>query len=422
MKNNFKHKNGKLKIKYKTDFTRPILNENFEERKWEEVEKEDPDFNFYWASVKTIKTKVFNPHYKFRLRNNQMVNHFPNHLELTRKDLLIKNFKRFFPKLPKKAKLVNNTQIDLTKKVIPSSYILPSEYSLFLEDFQKSEEKKWIFKPAGSAQGLGIKIITKLSQAKNLSTLIKNSKKLHSSIKEKFVICKYLDNPLLINSRKFDLRTYVLVTNYNPLTIWRHKAGFARVCFEDYTKIRKKSCDPNKDLHGHLTNVSFQKYSEKYNDKHGGKWPISSLFFYIERNFGKKILDKLKKDIDEVYVISLKTVQNCINNDFHCFELYGFDILIDNKFRPWLIEVNASPSLLNTTKNDYMMKKHVLNDLINVVFPPDWAKSKRKGVACRRGKDVKVGGFEKIFDESEGDGEKKSLRQLIYNNRFKKRY
>lgn len=60
----------------------------------------------------------------------------------------------------------------------------------------------------------------------------------NSSIKYKkdssFIVSKYIDNPLLIDDKKFDLRTYILVTNYSPLKVWWYEEGFARVCFEDY--------------------------------------------------------------------------------------------------------------------------------------------------------------------------------------------
>lgn len=43
-------------------------------------------------------------------------------------------------------------------------------------------------------------------------------------------------------------------------------------------------------------------------------------------------------------------------NDRHCFECYGYDIIVDNGLQPWLVEVNASPSLSATTESDRVMK------------------------------------------------------------------
>lgn len=51
-----------------------------------------------------------------------------------------------------------------------------------------------------------------------------------------------------------------------------------------------------------------------------------------------------------VIIKSLRACQNIIINDRHCFELYGYDIIVDDNLKPWLIEVNASPSLSTTTQ------------------------------------------------------------------------
>jgi tubulin polyglutamylase TTLL1 len=59
----------------------------------------------------------------------------------------------------------------------------------------------------------------------------------------------------------------------------------------------------------HLTNVAIQKNSEEYNDRHGGKWSISNLRFYLEQTRGKAITDKCFDDINNIVYISLKSVQ-----------------------------------------------------------------------------------------------------------------
>ena len=64
---------------------------------------------------------------------------------------------------------------------------------------------------------------------------------------------------------------------------------------------------------------------------------------------------------------SLQSVQKVIINDKHCFELYGFDILLDDNLKPWLIEVNASPSMTANTPQDYDGKIGLLEDTFAIL-------------------------------------------------------
>jgi tubulin polyglutamylase TTLL5 len=52
----------------------------------------------------------------------------------------------------------------------------------------------------------------------------------------------------------------------------------------------------------------------------------------------------------------------------NCFELYGFDILIDSDLKPWLLEVNLSPSLNCDTVIDMKIKSALICDLLNLVI------------------------------------------------------
>ena len=95
---------------------------------------------------------------------------------------------------------------------------------------------------------------------------------------------------------------------------------------------------------------------------HGGKWSIKKLKFFLEMTRGKELVDKCFEGIRNIVYISLKSVQSVIINDKHCFEVYGFDVLIDEALKPWLIEVNASPSLTASTEIDRTLKMGVIHD------------------------------------------------------------
>lgn len=50
-----------------------------------------------------------------------------------------------------------------------------------------------------------------------------------------------------------------------------------------------------------------------------------------------------------------------------CFQVLGFDIMIDKYFKPWLIEVNCSPSFATDSALDYEVKKNVIADAFKLL-------------------------------------------------------
>jgi len=50
-----------------------------------------------------------------------------------------------------------------------------------------------------------------------------------------------------------------------------------------------------------------------------------------------------------------------------CFEILGFDILIDEKLKPWLIEINHAPSFATDTPLDFKIKKDLIADTIQIL-------------------------------------------------------
>lgn len=159
---------------------------------------------------------------------------------------------------------------------------------------------------------------------------------------------RYIDDPLLIGGKKFDLRLYVVVVSYRPLKAYLSDLGFARFCNIKYTTEAAEM--DNQFVH--LTNVAIQRRGVKFNSRHGNKWPLQDLKIFLESTHEKNSVDKLFMDLELAIINSLRSVQNVMINDSHCFELYGYDMIIDSSLKPWLIEVDISrPRLISSACN-----------------------------------------------------------------------
>ena len=392
------HQNARVKLGWKSDLNKDVIIQNFTDRFWEETDDDD-DWNFFWASVNTIR-QIFSGKSYIKLTDYQVLNHFPNFYELTRKDLMAKNIKKYKKLLLKEGKSVDHLDF------LPLTYVLPQDMSIFIEEFKKYPNALWILKPNNKCQGQGITLLNKTSKVKkmNFSKKVTTDNNQTVNINDIYVVSKYIENPFLMGGKKFDLRIYCLVTTFHPLKAYLYQQGFCRFCNE---KFSVDVSDIN-NIYMHLTQKS-----------NGGKFSLQNLHFYLENVYGYERAKKCHQDITQVIIGALLSVQNVMFNDKHCFELYGYDILIDQNLKPWLIEINSSPSLSTTTKGDFILKKRLINDVIDIVITDKWLDEKGKpGVSSFTGKSQ--GLFDLIYDGTEIKEEKKTKEVFGVKGRYSK--
>ncbi|XP_043490196.1 probable tubulin polyglutamylase TTLL9 [Polistes fuscatus] len=71
--------------------------------------------------------------------------------------------------------------------------------------------------------------------------------------------------------------------------------------------------------------------------------------------------------VEGVIMASLLAVQPVMMQGRNSFELYGYDVILDESLTPWLLEVNASPSLSATDTEDYRLKFDLIDDVLNII-------------------------------------------------------
>ena len=157
------------RAKFRTDLEKHVIVSNLENRGYTRVKEDDEEaWNFFWASVSTIR-QMFSPDSGIRLTENQFVNHFPNFYELCRKDLMVKNIKRYRKDLERDGNALAERDEHGKYRlldIVPQTYLLPGDFNLFVDEFKRVPGSVWILKPNARSQGSGIVIVSKLAQIK----------------------------------------------------------------------------------------------------------------------------------------------------------------------------------------------------------------------------------------------------------------
>lgn len=120
-----------------------------------------------------------------------------------------------------------------------------------------------------------------------------------------FVIQKYIEDPLLIDNRKFDLRIWVLMTHERKVYVF--KEGYVRTSCEPYSL---KDCDVDKQ-YIHLTNNAVQKYSTEYGKyEDGNQLSFQVLEEYLRKNDISFEKDCLPRILDMIVMSKPKCFQS----------------------------------------------------------------------------------------------------------------
>jgi tubulin monoglycylase TTLL3/8 len=226
---------------------------------------------------------------------------------------------------------VKSTKSNL--ELLETGKFLIKEISKYLPQIlMEGCENVWIIKPGQNARGSGVRCV------RDLEEILDSGCKMQSR-----VVQKYSESPLLVplpqGLCKFDLRIWVLVTSVDPAEIFMYNSCYCRLCQEPYNL---SSLDPFR----HLANYSIQKSVAK--SQSSTIWTLSQLLGFL-KTLNKSWLEILPK-IHNIIIQTLLPVCEIMEPRPGCFELYGFDILIDSYFEPWLLEVNLSPACSERTE------------------------------------------------------------------------
>ncbi|KAF4663966.1 hypothetical protein FOL47_005485, partial [Perkinsus chesapeaki] len=198
-----------------------------------------------------------------------------------------------------------------------------------------------------------------------------------------WVLQKYIDRPMLINNRKFDIRMWVVLTP--TLHAYCYREGYIRTAsVSSYPPLRIQAAlwqvpydasrrDGEGDKMMHLCNNAIQKHGANYGQfEDGNQMSFDELQAYADANAGNPgcpakldVHGSMRLAMYRAMAVSLHaTLKQFRSPNSNSFQIFGYDFMIDENGGVWLIEVNSNPCL---EESSALLKDYV-PDMLNGVF------------------------------------------------------
>ena len=160
---------------------------------------------------------------------------------------------------------------------------------------------------------------------------------------EKIIVQKYIEKPLCYYGRKCDMRIWVLLTH--QMKVFVYKEGHLKTCSEKF------DINNNKDAFIHITNYSFQKHCLNFQKfELGNEVPFHDFQKYLDKEYKDKkinVKEHIMNQVKHIIEITMRSVKEKINPNKRnfCFEIFGYDFMMDVNLNVFLLEINTNPGL-----------------------------------------------------------------------------
>ena len=251
---------------------------------------------------------------------------------------------------------------------IPETYLYPDQKEEIYKKFKNyhyDPNNVWLLKPARGLMALGIQLVDNYDTIKNYK-------------RHKYLVSRYVKNPLLINNKKFDMRAYILVTGMNPLRIYFYRDGYIKIAVKDFTfnhKFIKDGCVhiTTSDTNQECYDGKEYKYDTDIYDAKSHFWS----YMHFERYCAKRGINytEIMEQMKDIFIktfISLNSdfieiMKNRNKYDRNLYQLYGLDLMVDINNKVHLLELNRNPSMRDGHGVCDYMYDNLIADILNIV-------------------------------------------------------